>query len=187
MTRSSARSARTAIAGVFTWDAENRLTSVGPYAGSEETNDVKVEFTYDYLGRRVSKTVSTYTGSAWQVSQKLKYIWHGWLMLVELEEDAQQDDDVMRKYTWGLDLVGQSGATGSLEGAGGILDTTSPRQAQGRRSAGRGRTANGRRPAEIRVHLRRQRQRRPGRGPRGGECGCVNQGQITSTAPTAAG
>ena len=26
-------------------------------------------------------------------------------MLVELEEDAQQDDDVMRKYTWGLDLV----------------------------------------------------------------------------------
>ena len=78
----------------------------------------------------MSKTVSTYTGSAWQVSQKLKYVWHGWLMLVELEEDAQQDDDVMRKYTWGLDLVGQSGATGSLEGAGGILDTTSPRQAQ---------------------------------------------------------
>ena len=31
---------------VFTWDAENRLTSVGPYAGNEETNDVKVEFTY---------------------------------------------------------------------------------------------------------------------------------------------
>ena len=115
---------------VFTWDAENRLTSVGPHSGNTETNDVKVEFAYDYLGRRVSKTVSTYTGSAWQVSQKLKFVWHGWLMLVELEEDAQQDDDVMRKYTWGLDLVGQSGATGSLEGAGGILDTTSPRQAQ---------------------------------------------------------
>ena len=102
----------------YTWDGENRLTSVGPVVAS--ANDVKVEFTYDYLGRRVSKTVSTYNGSAWQISQKLKFIWHGWLMLVELEEDAQQDDDVMRKYTWGLDLAGLSGATGSLEGAGGI-------------------------------------------------------------------
>ena len=79
---------------VFTWDAENRLTSVGPYAGNEETNDVKVEFAYDYRGRRVSKVVSTYTGSAWQVSEQIKYVWDGWLMLLELElEDAQPDDD----------------------------------------------------------------------------------------------
>ena len=40
-----------------TWDAENRLTSVAPGAGTEEAGDQKVAFTYDYLGRRVAKRV----------------------------------------------------------------------------------------------------------------------------------
>ena len=45
------------------WDAENRLTKVEPIFPA--TNDKKAEFTYDYMGRRVRKTVSTYSGGQW--------------------------------------------------------------------------------------------------------------------------
>ncbi|MBK8915074.1 MAG: hypothetical protein IPM64_10830 [Phycisphaerales bacterium] len=46
-------SARTTL----TWDAENRLRSFGPTPGSEAGGMTRVEFRYDYLGRRVEKAV----------------------------------------------------------------------------------------------------------------------------------
>jgi RHS repeat-associated protein len=47
-----------------------------------------------------------------------KFIWSGWLMLMEL--DGLDSDAVVRKYTWGLDLAGLNGQVNSLEMAGGI-------------------------------------------------------------------
>jgi hypothetical protein len=44
-----------ASATTFEWDGENRLTAVYPV--SPQAGDKKVEFKYDYLGRRVEKAV----------------------------------------------------------------------------------------------------------------------------------
>ncbi|HNQ23314.1 MAG TPA: RHS repeat-associated core domain-containing protein [Phycisphaerae bacterium] len=99
----------------YTWDAENRLVAVTP-AYRAVGGDRKVEFGYDYLGRRVVKRVYAWNGSAWVAPAGecavRKFAYDGWRVIMEL--DGLNGDAVLRKYTWGLDL------SGSLEGAGGI-------------------------------------------------------------------
>ncbi|HNQ25007.1 MAG TPA: RHS repeat-associated core domain-containing protein, partial [Phycisphaerae bacterium] len=101
----------------YTWDAENRLVAVTP-ACRVIGGDRKVEFGYDYLGRRVVKRVYAWNGSAWVPPESedecavRKFVYDGWRVIMEL--DGSNDDAVLRKHTWGLDL------SGSLEGAGGI-------------------------------------------------------------------
>ena len=112
----------------YTWDAENRLTRVAPGAGTEEIGEKKVEFTYDHMGRRVRKVVSTWNGSAWVEQSCRKFVWSGWLMLLEL--DGQSSDAVIRQYTWGLDLAGLNGQINSLEEAGGIGGLLAVHQAE---------------------------------------------------------
>ena len=81
--------------------------------------DPKVEFAYDYMGRRVRKQVRPWNGSDWgdPVADR-KYVWSSWLLLMEL--DGLNSDAMVRKYAWGLDLAGQNGSINSLEEAGGI-------------------------------------------------------------------
>jgi hypothetical protein len=84
----------------------------------------KVAFAYDYLGRRVEKKVWTYTNGSWPTQPSLvrRFVWSGWLLLMEL--DGLNNNAVVRRYTWGLDLAalaGQSSALpGGLQAAGGI-------------------------------------------------------------------
>ena len=86
--------------------------------------DEKVVFTCDYQHRRVEKQVFVHNGSGWpaQPSTRTRFLWDGRLMLLEL--DGLSSNAVLRRYTWGLDLAGQRGASASgrsgLEGAGGI-------------------------------------------------------------------
>jgi hypothetical protein len=110
---------------LYAWDAENRLVAVVPLA--PQAGDKRVEFAYDYLGRRVEKRVSTWNKYSnppdWEVTLKRRFLWAGggtggWLMLMEL--DGLDDNAVLRKHTWGLDLAGQAGSLNSLESAGGI-------------------------------------------------------------------
>jgi RHS repeat-associated protein len=131
----------------FEWDAENRLTAAYPV--SPHTGDQKIEFKYDYLGRRVEKAVYDWASGDWSEtpSEVRRFVWagpaldtagasadrfavpglrpdggvKGALMLMELDGD----NSPVRKYTWGLDLAGQSGMQSSalpeaLEAAGGI-------------------------------------------------------------------
>ena len=111
----------------YVWDAENRLTVVRPTPGTEQDGNLRVEFRYDYQGRRVRKTVTvwdqTLNGGAGGWSSDAakgayvrKFVWQDWLMLAELDEN----DDPVRQYTWGLDLAGLSGAVNDRDSAGGI-------------------------------------------------------------------
>ncbi len=108
----------------YTWDAENRLIRVEP-GGTPQTNNLKVEFQYDYRGRRIEKKVWTYN-AGWSLTEHLKFIWggagdgpdDGWLLLLEL--DGASADAVLRRYTWGLDVAGLAGRMNSLAAAGGI-------------------------------------------------------------------
>ncbi len=111
------------IRAKFTWDAENRLVGWEPLLFVSGAK--KLEFRYDYLGRRVEKKVYTYNGSSWDLSETRRFVWYNWLLLEEL--DALNGNAIVRKYTWGLDLAGQSGEPSrdrqgavSLESAAGI-------------------------------------------------------------------
>ncbi|MEW6197954.1 MAG: hypothetical protein AB1601_04735 [Planctomycetota bacterium] len=110
------------MARTLTWDAENRLVRVEPTPGQYSPppdGARKMEFGYDYLGRRVQKCVLVWDptlnggNGEWSDSAGLgaytrRFVWSGWLTLVELEDDTGVPpvDTVLRAYTWGLDLSG---------------------------------------------------------------------------------
>src|SRR5262249_18393422 len=105
---------------IYSWDAENRLTGVrhvAPGAGLKS-----VSFEYDYLGRRVRKRVWDDTPPPHSVSpvQDRRFVYDGWLPVLEL--DGMQNNKVLRRFTWGLDLSGQNGnpSVAGIHGAGGI-------------------------------------------------------------------
>jgi len=108
----------------YTWDAENRLTCVQSCDPNSPVNgDKKVEFVYDYMGRRVEKKVSTHNGTSWSVTDRRRFVWSDWLLVLELDASDPNDVTILRKYTWGLDLGGQSGGSASgrsIDDAGGI-------------------------------------------------------------------
>jgi hypothetical protein len=103
-------SAASGLRMAYTWDGENRLIGVAPPAGTEQDGNLKVEFGYDYLGRRVQKKVFTRTGGEWVLTLYRKFVWDGWLLLMELDGLGGTGVPPVRKYTWGLDLAGLNGA-----------------------------------------------------------------------------
>ncbi len=108
------------LSQTYTWDGENRLVGVWPTPGTERDGHRKVEFGYDYLGRRIRKQVWTYNAGVWAEPVVRRYVYHGWRVVLELNGDNQP----LRKYTWGLDLAGLNGGVGvppaNLQSAGGI-------------------------------------------------------------------
>jgi YD repeat-containing protein len=48
----------------YTWDAENRLIDMTSLSGAPSASLLKLDFSYDYKGRRIQKDVSTWNGSA---------------------------------------------------------------------------------------------------------------------------
>ncbi len=90
--------------------------SVLPTDGSAR----RVSFVYDSQGRRVEKVVETWTAGTppgWQETQRQRYVWNGWLLLLELNGE----NDVLRKYAWGCDLgMGGAPAGSGWRGAGSL-------------------------------------------------------------------
>jgi len=97
--------------GTFTysWNAENRLTDVSNL-------ETWVQFTYDYRGRRVLKTVHEWKGNQkngrWQQKSSTIWVYDGWNPFAVF--DGPSGNSRVRTYTWGLDL------SQSLQGAGGV-------------------------------------------------------------------
>jgi len=94
---------------VYSWNGENRLIGVEPLAPA--SGDKKVAIAYDYMGRRVEKVVSTYSGG-WSVSQTNTYLYNGWNLVQETIQNQQSK--ITNHFVWGLDI------SGTLQGAGGI-------------------------------------------------------------------
>ena len=96
----------------YTWDAENRLTSMETTVAAIAAGlpDMLVQFRYDYQGRRVKKTV---TVNGTQQSER-RYVYNGWNLAAELDGAGS----VQRHFIWGLDLTGTIGGAG---GVGGLL------------------------------------------------------------------
>ncbi len=113
--------------GVWTYayDAENRLTAMETEASARDiylgaSNARRLEFQYDYLGRRVQKLVrSGWNGSSYAtVLSQRRYLYDGDNLAAELTGDGAT---VVRSYTWGLDMAGSLTATG---GVGALIQIT---------------------------------------------------------------
>ena len=102
----------------YTWDAENRLTSMETSLAAYTVGTPRqyLSFKYDYLGRRVRKTVSNWNGSAYVAAVDRKFIYNGWNLVAE--HDALASNTAVVRYLWGLDLSGNLTDGG---GVGGLL------------------------------------------------------------------
>lgn len=96
----------------YSWDAENRLvtveTSTGGIAGG--FTKLKVEFKYDYLGRRYLKEVYEDTGSGYALTDSTYFLYDGLNLIASFDSNLSLEES----YVWGLDL------SSSLHGSGGI-------------------------------------------------------------------
>jgi len=95
---------------IYTWDAENRLATVQSASNVPSAARRQVNFDYDFLGRRIGKTVNTWSGSTWVFQAQTKFIYDGWNLVGEFDAS----NNFIRSYTWGADL------SGSMVGAGGV-------------------------------------------------------------------
>jgi hypothetical protein len=122
---------------------------VGP-ASQPVSGDTKVEFVYDFLGRRVEKKVSAHNGTSWSVSDCRRFVWSDWLPVLGCptpfrrggrirvpfgrhlpispppsERAGHPRVTILRKCTWGLDLAGHNQSPErergvTIDSAGGI-------------------------------------------------------------------
>src|SRR5437773_4346102 len=92
------------------WDEENRLVSMQAISGVPSGAKKKLDFNYDYQGRRIQKILSTWNGSAYVAQSTNKFVYEGWNLIAELNGT----NGVIRSYIWGLDV------SGSIQGAGGV-------------------------------------------------------------------
>jgi RHS repeat-associated protein len=93
----------------YVWDDENRLKQV-------DSATQRIVFTYDGLGRRITKSVSTWEGSSLVPEYTSTFLYDGWNLLREERVVAGSSTSASASldYAWGLDL------SGSAQGAGGV-------------------------------------------------------------------
>ncbi|WP_176014686.1 RHS repeat domain-containing protein [Victivallis sp. Marseille-Q1083] len=70
-----------------TWNAENRLIKA-------EKGTVKLEFAYDYMGRRIEKKV--YNGNT--LTSHIRFVYDGYKLIEEL--NGLSNNAVLRRYVW---------------------------------------------------------------------------------------
>jgi RHS repeat-associated protein len=98
----------------YTWDAENRLIGMTSLSGAPAASMYQLAFAYDYQGRRIQKTVSTWSGSGYVQEYSDNYVYDGWNLAAVLSTSASNSASFM----WGTDLSGTAQGVG---GVGGLL------------------------------------------------------------------
>ncbi len=84
----------------LTWDAENRLVLA-------EKSDAKLEFKYDYVGRRVEKKIYSGSTGNWTLAADLRFVYDGYLQIEELALDIPNSQFVIRNCrVWSPALQG---------------------------------------------------------------------------------
>jgi RHS repeat-associated protein len=99
--------------GIWTyeWDAENRLAalSMTNIANVPSSNRFRLEFAYDYQGRRISKLIKVWSGSFTPQSTN-RFVYDQWNALALLNPQSV----TQAAFLWGQDL------SGTVDGAGGV-------------------------------------------------------------------
>jgi RHS repeat-associated protein len=105
---------------LYRWDGENRLISMETkpaLIGAGIAAARRLEFTYDYLGRRVEKLVRDgWNGTTYAtVLSQRRFLYDGWSLIAEYAVSYSPFTlTLVRTYTWGLDIAR------SLTDAGGV-------------------------------------------------------------------
>ncbi len=86
-----------------TWDGENRLIAIQSVSAVPTNTWKKLNFAYDYMGRRTRKIVSTWNGSAYAAQSTNIFLYDGWNLIAELNG---ANNSLIRSYIWGTDLSG---------------------------------------------------------------------------------
>src|SRR5688572_633781 len=92
----------------YIWDGENRLirmiayTAVGPQQ--------RLDFEYDWRGRRISKKVWNNTAGSGMPAVDQRFLYDDWNLLAIVDSAGA----AFQSFMWGTDL------SGSLQGAGGV-------------------------------------------------------------------
>ena len=95
---------------LYSYDAENQLVQMDSTLSAGYTGMfVTIKFTYDYLGRRVEKAVVNKLDGT--TSWDRRFLYDGWNLVAELDSAGA---NLIRSYTWGLDLAGSLTATGGV-------------------------------------------------------------------------
>lgn len=107
--------------GIWTyqWDGENRLVSMymtSNIAGIAGTNCLKLDFVYDYLGRRVQKVVSTNNGTVFVPLSTNRFVYDGWNLLAILNPQSS----ILQSFMWGQDITGAEPGDNSDQSGGGV-------------------------------------------------------------------
>jgi YD repeat-containing protein len=101
---------------VYKYNAENRLIAVEP--STPINGDKKVEFVYDYMGRRVQKKIYSYESSVYSLQSIHLFLYDGWNMVQEMDGTGF----VQKSYVWGLDLSQTLQAAGGIGGLLAVVD-----------------------------------------------------------------
>lgn len=103
----------------YVWDNRNRLTSMTTTQTAFDLGvpKQKLEFSYDWNGRRLGKKVLSWSGSTWTVVEDLRFVYDGWNLIAEFQL-VSGSLSVSRTYLWGLDLSHTPQGSG---GVGGLL------------------------------------------------------------------
>ena len=94
----------------YFWNGENRLKAVESKRPVKDEN--RIEFSYDYVGRRITKKVFVYEGTNFVLSTTLYFVYDRWNLVKEV--NAKDHTSVGKYFVWGMDL------SQSLHGAGGV-------------------------------------------------------------------
>lgn len=81
----------------YTWDINNRLSSVQSVVNTPVPARRKLDYQYDWLGRRTTATESLWTNSTWQVSNIISFVYDGWKLAAEINA---VDNTPLRSYFW---------------------------------------------------------------------------------------
>jgi RHS repeat-associated protein len=107
----------------YSWNAENRLINMTSLGSTPTASKFKLDFVYDYSGRRLQKLVSTNSGAGYVAAYTNRFVYDGW----NLQAILNPQSSVIQSFLWGLDL------SGSLQGAGGVgglLSISSPNSSE---------------------------------------------------------
>ena len=73
----------------YTWDAENRLLNMTSLTNGPSGSLSKLDFAYDYKGRRIQKLVSTNNGSSYGGEYTNRFVYDGWNLVAILSWVAE--------------------------------------------------------------------------------------------------
>ena len=105
----------------YEWNGENRLIRMRS-ARVRGGRNLEINFTYDHVGRRITKRVVETIDGKRQAATDLRFVYDGWNLIAELDSSGR----AVRTHLWGLDLSGTQQGAG---GVGGLLSTATPERA----------------------------------------------------------